>query len=129
MAIEFHFEKRINNSAVVRDIDARQRRQWFLLTMLAALFVMGLLFYGWQFYRGIQIGYAREAAQLEREKLLELNKQYRLELVTLSTSSRIKEEARTKLGLVTPAPGQIIRLPHLAPVPLEPPALALATKE
>ena len=53
MSFEVVFEKRINNAHVYRDADVGQRRQYFLLTFLAGLFVLALLFYGWQQYRWI----------------------------------------------------------------------------
>ena len=109
MAIEIHLEKRISNVAVVRDIDAGQQRQYVLFTLLSALFVMGLLFYGWQHYRWIQTGYAIEAAQKEHEELLELNRRLNTEKDSLAAFSRIESEARA-LGFVPAAIGQIVTL-------------------
>jgi len=57
MSIEVVFEKRINNVNVYRDVDVAQRRQYFLLTFLSAMFVLGLLLYGWQQYRWLRLGY------------------------------------------------------------------------
>ncbi len=66
MSFEVVFEKRFNNANVHRDVDVEQRRQYFLLTSLAAVFVLGLLFYGWQQYRWIDLGYKIEAAQQDK---------------------------------------------------------------
>jgi cell division protein FtsL len=133
MSIEIHFEKRISNVAIVRDVDTRQQRQYMLFTLLSALFVMGLLFYGWQQYRWIQTGYALESAQKEKEELLELNRRFSLERDSLSALSRIDQEARNTLGMVPAAAGQIVTFKHEAPLTLPPvtdaPALALAAKE
>jgi cell division protein FtsL len=133
MAIEIHFEKRISNVAIVRDVDTRQQRQYMLFTLLSALFVMGLLFYGWQQYRWIQTGYALESAQKEKEELLELNRRFSLERDSLSALSRIDQEARNTLGMGPAAAGQIVTFKHEAPLTLPPatdaPALALAAKE
>ena len=56
MAIEVHFEKRINNMNVVREADTRYRREYLFITFLAGLFVVGLFYYGWQHYQWIQYG-------------------------------------------------------------------------
>ena len=128
MAIEFHYEKRIDNSAVVRDVDARQRRQWFLLTLLASLFAIGLFFYGWQFYRGTLVGYAHSDALKEAQSLLETNQQYRARLNTMAAPDRIGDAAAA-MGMVPGAAGQkVVFRPSPADV-LDRPALALATKE
>ena len=68
MSFEVVFEKRFSNANVHRDVDVEQRRQYFLLTILAAVFVLGLLFYGWQQYRWIDLGYKIEAAQQEKDR-------------------------------------------------------------
>ena len=79
MSFEVVFEKRINNANVYRDVDVEQRRQYFLLTFLAGLFVLALLFYGWQQYRWIDLGYQIEAAKEKKEELLEDQKRLVLE--------------------------------------------------
>ena len=131
MAIEIHFEKRISNVAVVRDVDTRQQRQYILFIFLSGLFVTGLLFYGWQHYRWIQTGYALEAAQKEHETLVEQNRRFIVEKETLAALPRIQREA-LKLGMVPAAMGQIVTLkPQDIPVSpsADAPALALAAHE
>ena len=69
MAIEVHFEKRINNQTVVREADSAQRGEHLFMTLFAGLALLGLIFYGWQHYRWIQYGYRLEEAQKKMEQL------------------------------------------------------------
>jgi cell division protein FtsL len=109
MAIEVHFEKRIiNNVNVIREPDARSQREFLLVVLLGALFVFGLLFYGWQHYQYLQYGYRMAAAESRKEQLSEMKKQLRLERASLRIPQRIEDIARGELGMVSPAPGQIV---------------------
>ena len=124
MAIEVHFEKRINNSNVIREEDTRHRREYFGVTCLFGAFLLCLLFYGWQHYRWITYGYKIEAAQKQKDQLAETSRQLRLERASLSSRQRIDEYARRQLGMVTPQPGQLVTLsadtPLTIPRPPEP---------
>lgn len=121
MAIEVVFEKRINNLAVHRDVDTEQRRQYFLLVGLAGLFMVGLLFYGWQQYQWVQSGYEIESAQKKREALTEYRKQLLVERTSYARLERIDSIARTRLGMTLAAPGQTVMLNADAPAMIPPP--------
>jgi cell division protein FtsL len=108
MSIEVVFEKRINNATVYRTVDVAQRRQYFLLTFLSAVFVFGLLLYGWQQYRWFRLGYDIMEATARKEKLLEYQRQLVLQKDTLAQPARIDGLARNTLGMVVAAPGQIV---------------------
>ena len=111
MAIEVHIEKRIiTNANVVRETDAKDRREYLLVTLLGAFFILGLLFYGWQHYQWIQYGYRIEEAQKKRERLAEMGRQLRLERASLRNPQRIDAKARGELGMVIPVPGQFVTL-------------------
>ena len=129
MAIEVHFEKRINNMNVVREADTRYRREYLFITLLAGLFVVGLFYYGWQHYQWIQYGYRIEEAQKKKEHLAEVSRQLRLERASLRDPKRIDSIARRELGMVIPVPGQLVTLHADAPLtiptatPVAPPEL------
>lgn len=108
MPIEVHIEKRINNNGVVREADSKHRWEYLVVTLLGGLFLAGLLFYGWQHYQWIQYGYRIEAAQKKKEQLAEAGRQLRLERASLRNPQRIDAIARSELGMVVPAPGQLI---------------------
>jgi cell division protein FtsL len=118
MAIEFVFEKQINNAAVHHDVDVEQRRQYFLLVGLAGLFMVGLLVYGWQQYQWVQSGYEIVAAQKQRDELAEYRKQLLVERMSWARAERIDSIARTRLGMTLAAPGQTVMWSVDGPMPL-----------
>src|SRR5438094_2150576 len=121
MAIEIHLEKRIVNNSVIRQIDAKSHRDYIVVTALAAIFLFGLFAYGWQHYQWIQYGYRIEEAQKKKEHLAETGRQLRLERASLSNPQRIDSIARKQLGMVVPAPGQLVTFNMGAPVSIPPP--------
>ena len=122
MAIEVHFEKRINNLNVIREADTRTRREYLFVTLLTGLFVVGLFFYGWQHYQWIQYGYRIEEAQKKKDQLAEAQRQLRVERELWRDLKRIDAVARGKLGMVLPAPGQMVIFKADAPLTIPVPA-------
>jgi cell division protein FtsL len=116
MAIEIHFEKRIANHNVIREADTKSHRDYVIVTALASIFLFGLFAYGWQHYRWIQYGYRIQAAQKQREQLVEIGQQLRLERASLRSVQRIDAIARRELGMVVPSPGQLVTLRSAAPL-------------
>jgi cell division protein FtsL len=116
MAIEIHFDKRIVNTNVIRETDSKSHRDYIVVTVLAAVFLFGLFAYGWQHYRWIQYGYRIEEAQKKREQLAEIGRQLRLEKQSLRHPQRIDAIARGHLGMVLPAPGQLVTFSTDAPL-------------
>ena len=122
MPIEVHFEKRIINSNVLREADARSHRDYIVVTALAAMFLFGLFVYGWQHYQWIQYGYRIEEAQKKKDQLAEIGRQLRLERASLRSPQRIDSIARGELGMVVPAPGQLVTFSADAPLTIPVPA-------
>jgi cell division protein FtsL len=116
MAIEVHFEKRLNNLNVVMEADTRHRGEYLGVTCLFAAFLLCLLFYGWQHYQWIQNGYRIQEAQKKKEQLAETGRQLRLERSSLRDFQRIEGIARRDLGMVMPAPGQLVIMSADAPL-------------
>jgi cell division protein FtsL len=121
MPIEVHFEKRIINHNVIREADARSHRDYIIVTALAAMFLLGLFAYGWQHYQWIQYGYRIEEAQKKKEQLAETGRQLRLERASLRNPQRIDAIARRELGMVVPAPGQLVTFSADAPLTIPTP--------
>ena len=124
MPIEVHFEKRIINNNVIREADSKSQRDYIVVTALAAMFLFGLFAYGWQHYQWIQYGYRIEEAQKKKDQLAEIGRQLRLERASLRSPQRIDSIARGELGMVVPAPGQLVTFsadaPLTIPVPQRP---------
>src|SRR5262245_29381513 len=112
MPIEIHLEKRIINNNVIREADARSHRDYIIVTVLGAIFLVGLFIYGWQHYQWIQYGYRIEEAQKMKEQLAEIGRQLRLERSTLRDPQRIDAIARRDLGMIIPVPGQLVTLSY-----------------
>jgi cell division protein FtsL len=121
MAIEIHFEKRIINSNVIREADVKCHRVYIIVTALAAMFLLGLFAYGWQHYQWIQYGYRIQEAQKKKEQLVEIQQQLRLERALLGSVSRVDAIARRELGMVVPAPGQLVTVHADAPLTIPTP--------
>ena len=100
--------KAIDNSQVVREVDPRSSRDLWLLGLLAAALVAGLVLYAWPSMEIRQTTLAREQMSKERERLLEENRKLRLEKAALESLHRVETIARRDLGLVTPAPDKLV---------------------
>ena len=122
MPIEVHLEKRIMNSNVVREADSKSHRDYIVVTALGAVFLFGLFAYGWQHYQWIQYGYRIEEAQKKKDQLAEIGRQLRLERASLRSPQRIDSIARGELGMVVPAPGQLVTFSADAPLTIPVPA-------
>jgi cell division protein FtsL len=121
MPIEIQFEKRIINHNVVREADSKSHRDYIVVTMVGAMFVLGLFIYAWQHYEWIQYGYRIEEAQKTKEQLAEIGRQLRLERASLRDPRRIDAIARRDLGMMVPAPGQLVTFSADAPLTIPKP--------
>jgi cell division protein FtsL len=83
---------------------------------LAGLFMLGLLFYGWQQYQWQNAGYEIVKAQAKIEELAEFQKQLQLERASKADPKRIARIAKETLGMTNPLPGQSI--PFTADAPM-----------
>ncbi len=106
---EIYFDKRIDNSRLVRISDANRSRE---IAMFAAsvcmLFVLTMV-YAWQHFSAIEYGYKIEAQRAQRESLIEENRALRLEEASLRDPERIDMLAR-KMGLQAPQAGQVMHM-------------------
>jgi cell division protein FtsL len=124
MPIEVHFEKRIINNNIIREADLRGHRDYIIVTALAAMFLFGLFAYGWQHYQWIQYGYRIQEAQKKKAELTEMHELLKSEHASLMSLQRIDGIARRDLGMVVPAPGQLVTLHADAPLTIPAPPAA-----
>ena len=95
---------------------AARRSAWERLESFAnvGLYVMilaGVLLYVWLHTHVLREGYAIEGLRVEHATLVQGNKSLRLEIGQLRSLRRVEEIARTRLGMVTPKPGQVQVIP------------------
>ena len=100
--------KAIDNSQAVREMDPRSSRDLWLLVLLGAALVGGLVLYAWPSLEIRQTAFAREQMSKQRERLLEENRKLRLEKAALEDLHRIETIARRDLGLLTPPPEKVV---------------------
>jgi hypothetical protein len=106
---EIYFAKSIDNSRLVKVEDSGRNREMKQFgTALGVLFLL-VFAYAWQHFRAIEYGYQIEAAKRELSEKVEMNHALRLEDASLRDPERIDVLAR-RMGLVPPAPGQVIRM-------------------
>lgn len=106
--IEIQFDKKIDNSRVVREVDLQCRNDYICITLLGAVFLLGTLFYAWEQYKWIRYGYEISEAQTTLDRLREEGRALGLERANLATPARIEGLARNYLGMQTPGPAQYL---------------------
>lgn len=115
----------VENVYLVREPDRRRTRE-LLALLLCALPPMAVLFGAvWTNLEAFRLGYQVESLQKQKEGLLEKQRQLEMERARVSALVRVEGVARERLGLVTPARGQVVFVKDGALGPAElPPAAA-----
>ena len=121
---EFYFVKHIDNSRLVREVDVERRRECFSLLGLGVVVFLFMLLFAWQHFQCMRNGYQIEQLKRDQAALEEWNDQLRIEEASLADPQRIDTLARTRLGMVSPSPKQVIRLGEGGPLPPENPEFA-----
>jgi cell division protein FtsL len=98
----------IDNSQVVREVDPRMSRDIWLLLLLVAAMVGGLVLYAWPNLELREAARVKEQMSRERERLQEENRKLRLEKATLESLRRVEAIAVRDLGLVPPPPESLL---------------------
>lgn len=78
-----------------------------LACCIGAIFVAFALFLVWTNHQSIRMGYVISGLHQERVRLLELNRELKVELANLTSLDRLEQRAREDLGLVVPQPEQV----------------------
>lgn len=111
---EVYFAKSIDNSRVVKVDDPRRIREMRAFSIALSILCLLVLSYAWQHFRSIEYGYKISELKSQRDSLVEMNRALRLEEASLRDPERIDMLAR-KMGMVSPQPGQVIRLDSVMP--------------
>ena len=106
---EVYFSKSIDNSRVIKVDDPKRGREIRFLGIALACLCMLVLSYAWQHFKSVEYGYKIAELKSQRDGLIEINRALRLETASLREPGRIDAMAK-KLGLISPQPGQVLRL-------------------
>lgn len=104
---EVFFDKRLDNSRLVKADDPVRKREMRSFAVAAAFFFALLMVYSWQHFSSIEYGYHIEAQKAQLQHLQDENRQLGLTEAQLSRSARIDQLAH-QIGLQPPQPGQIV---------------------
>ncbi|HSB36803.1 MAG TPA: hypothetical protein VLH41_07985 [Thermoanaerobaculia bacterium] len=98
----------VENVYLVRERDRRRTRE-LLALVLAAIPPMLVLFGAiWANLETVRAGYQLATVQKQREEQLERNRQLKMAIAQAAALGRVEEVARGRLGLVPPAPEQLV---------------------
>ena len=106
---EIYFAKAIDNSRLVKVEDPRRSREMRQFSIALCCLFLLVMTYAWQHFKAIEYGYQIESLKMQRDSLVEMNRELHLEDASLRNPERIDLMAR-KLGLQSPQAGQVIRL-------------------
>jgi cell division protein FtsL len=106
---EIYFSKAIDNSRLVKMEDPRRDREMRHFAMALACLFLLVMTYAWQHFKAIEYGYQIESLKIQRDNMVETNRELHLEDATLRSPERIDVMAR-KLGLQSPQAGQVMHL-------------------
>lgn len=104
---EFYFARHIDNSRLLKAPDPVRVREMRLFSAAITVLFSLVMIYGLQHFSAIEGGYRVESEKQTVEQLREENRQLRLAGAQLTQPGRIDQLAH-QLGLVEPAPGQVI---------------------
>jgi len=111
---EVYFTKNIDNSRVVKVDDPKRSREMRIFGVALACLCMLVLSYAWQHFKAVEYGYKIAELKSQRDGMVEVNRALRLEEASLREPGRIDTIAK-KMGLVSPQPGQVLRLDAILP--------------
>ena len=104
---EVFFDKRLDNSRLVKADDPVRKREMRSFAVAAVFFFALLMVYSWQHFSSIEYGYHIETERAQLQHLQDDNHQLGLTQAQLSGSERIDRIAR-QIGMQSPQPGQIL---------------------
>ena len=106
---EIYFPKSIDNSRLVKVEDPRRGREMRQFSIALCCLFLLVMTYAWQHFKAIEYGYQIESLKMQRDSMVEMNRELHLEDASLRNPERIDAMAR-KLGLQSPQAGQVMRL-------------------
>src|ERR1700741_1482163 len=106
---EIYFNKAIDNSRLVKVEDPRRGREMRQFALALGCLFLLVMTYAWQHFKAIEYGYQIESLKIQRDGMVEMNRELHLDDASLRNPERIDAMAR-KLGLQSPQAGQVMHL-------------------
>lgn len=100
----------LKNYRIHRDLDRGEFRKALGYALILSIFFAMVLFYIRQSILKVQVENEINRQIFSRNRLFQTNQKLRLERGFLKSFSTIEMEARDRLGLIDPGPGQLIIL-------------------
>jgi cell division protein FtsL len=100
----------VENVYLVRERDRKRTREFAALALTAVPPMLVLLAAIWANLETVRLGYQIARVAKQKESLLERNRQLRMDRAQATSLARVDALARTNLGLIPPAPWQILRI-------------------
>ncbi len=116
---EVFFEKRLDNSRLVKAEDPQRKLDMRNFAVAAVVFFALLMTYTLQHFRSIEFGYQVEAQKQQLVQMQEQNRQLRLTEARLTQPERMDKLAR-QMGMDTPQPGQFVAPSMTEEIPSSP---------
>ncbi len=79
--------------------------------IVMAIFIAELFFYTWCRVQCTRLGYEIRRTEYHYQKLTAIKSNFKIELARLRSPDRIAKKAREDLGLIIPAPNQMVMMP------------------
>jgi cell division protein FtsL len=98
------------NQHLVKERDQARARELRRVIWICAAMLLPVLFYVWQQVEYIRYGYQVEQLREERSRLVEWNRQLKLERATLLNLRRVEKVASGQLGLVPPTSKNTVKI-------------------
>jgi hypothetical protein len=105
-SFEWAIKKDVRNNPIVREVDLERHRDMWRSVGVSVLLVVVLLFAAWQQFELKRYGYRMEETQKVIDEEGATTRRLRLELEMLRSPAFIEWEAKTRLHMVEPGPGQ-----------------------
>jgi hypothetical protein len=105
-SFEWAIKKDVRNNPIVREVDLERHRDMWRSVGFSVLLVVVLLFAAWQQFELKRYGYRMEETQKVIDEEGVTTRRLRLELEMLRSPALIEWEAKTRLHMVEPGPGE-----------------------
>lgn len=99
---DYVVKKRVQNQAIVREVDEQRQQELFKLVGLGAMMVICVLFAAWAHHAHQRLEVHQAQLEAGRAAALQVRRHLQLEIASLSSSARIEHIAVQQLKMQTP---------------------------